>query len=79
MDADTIASKDALAKVMHKIMTRHGLRRPHPAQPGAAEDQPGPRGWAAYFRYGGSKKTFAYLGYYAWWRMISSIRLNTDS
>ena len=23
------------------------------------------RGWAAYFRYGVSKKTFAYLGYYA--------------
>jgi Group II intron, maturase-specific domain len=28
------------------------------------------RGWAAYFRYGVSKKTFSYLGYYAWWRMI---------
>lgn len=32
------------------------------------------RGWASYFRYGVSKRTFAYLGYYAWWRMIGWIR-----
>lgn len=32
------------------------------------------RGWAAYFRYGASKKTFSYLGWYAWWRMIHWIR-----
>ena len=32
------------------------------------------RGWAAYFRYGASKKTFSYLGYYAWWRMIGWLR-----
>jgi hypothetical protein len=32
------------------------------------------RGWAAYFRYGASKQTFAYLGWYAWWRMIYWIR-----
>jgi RNA-directed DNA polymerase len=27
------------------------------------------RGWAAYFRYGVSKRTFVYLGWYAWRRM----------
>jgi hypothetical protein len=32
------------------------------------------RGWAAYFRYGASKKTFSYLGWYAWWRLILWIR-----
>ena len=32
------------------------------------------RGWAAYFRYGASKQTFSYLGWYAWWRMIYWIR-----
>jgi len=32
------------------------------------------RGWAGYFRYGASKKTFSYLGYYAWWRTILWIR-----
>ncbi|MFE5374425.1 group II intron maturase-specific domain-containing protein [Streptomyces mirabilis] len=32
------------------------------------------RGWAGYFRYGASKKTFSYLGWYAWWRMLRWIR-----
>ena len=32
------------------------------------------RGWAAYFRYGASKKTFSYLGYWSWWRMILWVR-----
>jgi RNA-directed DNA polymerase len=32
------------------------------------------RGWAAYFRYGASKRTFSYLGHYAWWRMIRWLR-----
>jgi RNA-directed DNA polymerase len=32
------------------------------------------RGWANYFRYGVSKRTFSYLGYYAWWRLIYWIR-----
>ena len=32
------------------------------------------RGWAAYFRYGVSKRTFSYLGYYAWWRMMLWLR-----
>jgi len=32
------------------------------------------RGWAAYFRYGASKRTFSYLGYYAWWRMMLWLR-----
>jgi RNA-directed DNA polymerase len=32
------------------------------------------RGWAAYFKYSASKTTFAYLGYYAWWRVITWLR-----
>ncbi len=71
----TIASKEALARVMHKIKEATGpqttslrlsqvLRKINPIL----------RGWAAYFRYGASKKTFSYLGYYAWWRMIYWIR-----
>lgn len=27
------------------------------------------RGWTAYFRHAASKRTFAYLGYYSWWRV----------
>jgi RNA-directed DNA polymerase len=28
------------------------------------------RGWAAYFHYAAAKRTFAYLGYYAWRRVV---------
>jgi RNA-directed DNA polymerase len=71
----TIPSKAALAAVMAKIKKATGrgttslrladvLRVVNPIL----------RGWAAYFRYGVSKKTFSYLGYYAWWRMIAWLR-----
>ena len=71
----TIPSKNALAGAMHKIKQATGaaatslrlgqlLRKINPIL----------RGWAAYFRYGVSKKTFAYLGWYAWWRVIYWIR-----
>lgn len=71
----TYPSKEALAAAKHKIkrLTGRGttslrledvLRQVNPIL----------RGWAAYFRYGASKKTFSYLGYYAWWRMILWIR-----
>jgi RNA-directed DNA polymerase len=32
------------------------------------------RGWAAYYRFAAAKRTFAYLGYYAWWRVIRWLR-----
>ena len=32
------------------------------------------RGWAAYFRYAAAKRTFAYLGYYAWRRVVGWLR-----
>ena len=71
----TYPSKDALAAVCEKIKKATGrgttslrladvLRVVNPIL----------RGWAAYFRYGVSKRTFSYLGYYAWWRMIRWIR-----
>ncbi len=71
----TIPSKVALAAVMAKIKKATGrgttslrladvLRVVNPIL----------RGWATYFRYGVSKKTFSYLGYYAWWRMVGWLR-----
>jgi RNA-directed DNA polymerase len=71
----TYPSKQALAAVMAKLKQATGrgttslrlaevLRMVNPVL----------RGWAAYFRYGVSKKTFAYLGYWAWWRMLAWIR-----
>ena len=71
----TYPSKDALAAVKTRIKRATGrgttslrledvLRQVNPIL----------RGWAGYFRYGVSKRTFSYLGYYAWWRMILWIR-----
>ena len=71
----TYPSKQALAAVRAKIKQATGrgttstrlrevLRVVNPVL----------RGWAAYFRYGVSKRTFAYLGYYAWWRLLAWIR-----
>lgn len=32
------------------------------------------RGWATYFRYDASKRTLAYVDYYAWWRVFRWLR-----
>ncbi|WP_326770927.1 group II intron reverse transcriptase/maturase (plasmid) [Streptomyces sp. NBC_01591] len=71
----TIPSKDALARVMHKIKeaTRASTTSLRIGQV-LRMINPVLRGWAAYFRYGASKRTFSYLGWYAWWRMIYWIR-----
>ncbi len=66
----TYASPEALASVRRKVKALTGrstmnlelsvlLRRLNPVL----------RGWAAYFRYAASKRTFSYLGHYAWWRV----------
>jgi RNA-directed DNA polymerase len=71
----TIASKEALARVMHKI--KEATRANTTWQrlwDVLWKINPILRGWAAYFRYSASKKTFSYLGWYAWWRMIYWIR-----
>lgn len=71
----TIPAKPALASVMRKIkkLTAQGTTSLSLAQV-LWTVNPVLRGWAAYFRYGASKKTFSYLGWYAWWRMILWIR-----
>ena len=32
------------------------------------------RGWTAFFRYASAKRTFSYLGYYTWWRVMRWLR-----
>ena len=71
----TIPSKAALGAVMHKVKEATGrgttsLRLQDVLRVVNAIL----RGWAAYFRHGVSKKTFAYLGWYAWWRLVGWIR-----
>jgi RNA-directed DNA polymerase len=70
----TIPSKQALAGVMHKI--KKATKTGTPLRLGQVLRKINPilRGWAAYFRYGASRQTFSYLGWYAWWRMIYWIR-----
>ncbi|HEY7934078.1 MAG TPA: group II intron reverse transcriptase/maturase [Solirubrobacteraceae bacterium] len=71
----TFASPEALASVKRKVKALTGrstmnlelsvlLRRLNPVL----------RGWAGYFRYAASKRTFAYLGHYAWWRVWRWLR-----
>lgn len=71
----TIPSKDALKAVMYKVKqaTRRGTTSLRLADVLRVVN-PILRGWAAYFRYGVSKQTFAYLGWYAWWRLLLWIR-----
>ena len=71
----TIPAKQALAAVMRKIkmLTRRGITSLSLAEV-LRTVNPVLRGWAAYFRYGASKRTFSYLGWYAWWRLILWIR-----
>ncbi len=71
----TYPSKAALAAVMHKIRKATGrgttsLR----LLDVLGVVNPILRGWAAYFRYGVSKRTFSYLAQWAWWRLILWIR-----
>lgn len=71
----TYPSKQALAAVKHKIKQATGanttslrlcdvLRQVNPIL----------RGWATYHRHGAAKRTFSYLGHYAWWRIIRWLR-----
>jgi RNA-directed DNA polymerase len=71
----TIPAKQALASVVHKIkkLTGRGTTS-HTLEEVLRTVNPVLRGWAAYFRYGASKKTFSYLGWYAWWRLLLWIR-----
>lgn len=71
----TIPAKQALASVMSKIkkLTARGTTSLSLAEV-LRTVNPVLRGWAAYFRYGASKKTFSYLGWYAWWRLLLWIR-----
>ncbi|MFI8391814.1 group II intron maturase-specific domain-containing protein [Streptomyces sp. NPDC085540] len=71
----TIPSKLALASVMHKIKKLTGRSTTSLSLEEALRTvNPILRGWAAYFRYGASKRTFSYLGWYAWWRLLLWIR-----
>jgi RNA-directed DNA polymerase len=71
----TLVCDDALASVMRKVkaLTGRSTRNLSLADLLSALN-PVLRGWAAYFRYAAAKRTFAYLGYYAWRRVVGWLR-----
>ena len=73
--AYTFPSKRALRDVMHRIKT---LTKRNTMNLSLDELihalNPILRGWANYFRHAASKRCFAYLSYYLWWRVMRWLR-----
>jgi len=71
----TLVSTEALASIKRrvKVLTDRSTIRLDLVELLRALN-PALRGWAAYFRYAAAKRTFAYLGWYAWWRVIRWLR-----
>ena len=66
----TFPSPKAFATVKRavKALTRHHTR-PWSLEQLLGHVNPILRGWTSYFRFAASKRTFAYLDHYAWWRI----------
>ena len=67
----TLVCDEALASIMRKVkaLTGRSTSSLNLADLLSALN-PVLRGWAAYFGYAAAKRTFAYLGYYAWRRVV---------
>ena len=71
----TLVCDEALASIKRKVkaLTGRTTRNLDLADLLAALN-PVLRGWAGYFRYAAAKRTFAYLGYYTWKRVVGWLR-----
>lgn len=70
----TIPSKASLASVMNKVK-KVACRNTHMTLAQIITVvNPILRGWVNYFRHAVSKRTFSYLNYYSWWRLIRWLR-----
>jgi RNA-directed DNA polymerase len=71
----TLVCDEALASVMRKVKALTGRSTSSLSLADLLSAlNPVLRGWAAYFRYAAAKRTFAYLGYYAWRRVVGWLR-----
>jgi RNA-directed DNA polymerase len=71
----TFPNPKAFAAVKHavKTLTRHRTA-PLPLRKLLVQLNPILRGWTSYFRFAASKRTFAYLDHYSWWRVARWLR-----
>jgi RNA-directed DNA polymerase len=66
----TFVSNEALASIRRKVKTLTGRSTTNlELSELIAALNPVLRGWANHFRHAAAKRTFDYLGYYAWWRV----------
>jgi RNA-directed DNA polymerase len=66
----TFVSHEALASIRRKVKTLTGRSTTNmELSELIAALNPVLRGWANHFRHAAAKRTFDYLGYYAWWRV----------
>ncbi len=70
----TWPSKKALASIVGKVRMLTRRRRHRTLADLLHHLTPVLRGWCDYFRHGVSKRTFSYLGYYTWWKVVTWMR-----
>jgi len=71
----TFVSNEALASIRRKVkaLTGRSTLNMELSELIAALN-PVLRGWANYFRHAAAKRTFVYLEYYSWWRVVRWLR-----
>ena len=74
--ADTFPSERALREIMHRIKTLTKRNTTNLSLNDLIHAlNPILRGWANYYRHAASKRCFAYLSYYLWWRVMRWLRV----
>ena len=73
--AYSFPSKRALHEVMHRIKELTGRTTTNLTLEALIHVlNPALRGWTNYHRHGASKRCFAYLSHYLWWRVVRWLR-----